>query len=85
MAPMAAASRRGLDAVRRAHMIHARSSLKLARFASTSAFFPDEPSAPTVKTSIPGPESQRILKELSAVFDTQNVNMVTDFKKSKGN
>lgn len=84
MAPMAA-SRRGLDAVRRAHIVHSRSSLKLSRFASTAAFFPNEPTGPTVKTAIPGPESQRILKELSAVFDTKNVNMATDFKKSVGN
>ena len=81
----AAASRRGLNAVRRASVAHPRTSMKLARCASTAAFFPSEPTGPTVKTAIPGPESQRILKELSAVFDTKNVNMTTDFKKSLGN
>ncbi|KAH8176513.1 aminotransferase class-III domain-containing protein [Sarocladium implicatum] len=55
------------------------------RCASTKAFFPDEPTVPSVKTAIPGPESQRLLKELSAHFDTSNVNMMTNFQKSKGN
>ncbi|KAI9147093.1 4-aminobutyrate aminotransferase [Paramyrothecium foliicola] len=60
-------------------------SLGISRCASSSAFFPNEPAGPYVKTAIPGPESQRILKDLSAVFDTQNVNMVANYKESVGN
>lgn len=82
MVRIAGVTRRGLDAASR---FQARPVARLARAASTTPYFPDEPSAPTVKTSIPGPESQRLMKELSAVFDTQNVNMPADFKKSIGN
>ncbi|KAH6670963.1 4-aminobutyrate transaminase gata [Plectosphaerella plurivora] len=81
MVRIAGVTRRGLDAASR---FQARPVSRLARAAST-AYFPNEPSAPTVKTAIPGPESQRLMKELSAVFDTQNVNMPADFKKSIGN
>lgn len=56
-----------------------------SRCVSTKAFFPNEPSSPSVKTAIPGPESQRLLKELSVHFDTSNVNMMTNFQKSVGN
>ncbi|KFA81317.1 hypothetical protein S40288_09276 [Stachybotrys chartarum IBT 40288] len=60
-------------------------SFNAVRCASGAAFFPGEPAAPSVKTAIPGPESQRVLKELSEVYDTHNVNMVADYKKSVGN
>ena len=35
-------------------------------------YYPEEPAKPIVKTeSIPGPESQKQLKELGEVFDTR--------------
>lgn len=55
------------------------------RSSSTAAFFPSEPKEPIVKTAIPGPVSREKLEKLSKVFDTQNVNMMADYKKSIGN
>lgn len=48
-------------------------------------FFPTEPSAPIIKTKIPGPKSQQALKELDTVFDTRSVNMLGDYGASIGN
>lgn len=48
-------------------------------------FFPDEPSGPTVKTAIPGPQSKKAIEELDKVFDTRSVNMLADYQKSFGN
>ena len=48
-------------------------------------FFPDEPTRPVVDTDFPGPKSRQALSEINGVFDTNNVNMVTDFGKSIGN
>jgi 4-aminobutyrate aminotransferase/(S)-3-amino-2-methylpropionate transaminase len=59
-------------------------SYNTTRCISSSKFIPNEP-LPQIKTSIPGPNSKKILTELSSVFDTHNVNMVTNFKKSIGN
>ncbi|ROW13063.1 hypothetical protein VPNG_05969 [Cytospora leucostoma] len=44
-----------------------------------------EPSAPTVKTEIPGPKSKEQIADLDKVFDTRAVNMLTDYKASIGN
>lgn len=52
---------------------------------ATQAFFPDEPSGPTVKTAIPGPESKKALEDLHKVFDTRSTNMLADYTKSHGN
>lgn len=49
-------------------------------------YYPEEPTKPTVKTeSIPGPESQKQLKELGEVFDTRPAYFLADYEKSLGN
>jgi 4-aminobutyrate aminotransferase/(S)-3-amino-2-methylpropionate transaminase len=53
--------------------------------ASNKAFVQGEPDAPVLKASIPGPQSQKRIDELSEVFDTRSINMMTDFTKSIGN
>ncbi|KAF2640744.1 4-aminobutyrate aminotransferase [Massarina eburnea CBS 473.64] len=52
---------------------------------AAGAFFPDEPTAPTVKTQIPGPKSQAAIERLSKVFDTRSLNMMADYGQSYGN
>lgn len=47
--------------------------------------FPGEPTGPTVKTQIPGPESQKAIERLSKVFDTRSLNMMADYTRSSGN
>ena len=47
--------------------------------------FPDEPAHPTVRTSIPGPESRKIIKDMDKVFDTRSLNMVANYRMSHGN
>lgn len=48
-------------------------------------YFPEEPKAPSIKTSIPGPVSKAKLEELSTVFDTKAAHFITDYYKSLGN
>jgi 4-aminobutyrate aminotransferase/(S)-3-amino-2-methylpropionate transaminase len=48
-------------------------------------FFPDEPSGPSVKTAIPGPQTKKAIAELDKVFDTRSLNMMADYRKSYGN
>lgn len=48
-------------------------------------FFTNEPSGPTVKTAIPGPESKKAIAELDSVFDTRSLNMLANYSKSFGN
>ncbi|KAL7788309.1 aminotransferase class-III domain-containing protein [Trichoderma ceciliae] len=55
------------------------------RMASSKAFVRGEPDAPVLKTSIPGSQSSKRIAELSEVFDTRSINMMTDFTKSVGN
>ncbi|KAK1242568.1 hypothetical protein MKX08_005380 [Trichoderma sp. CBMAI-0020] len=55
------------------------------RMASNKAFVQGEPDAPVLKCSIPGPQSAKRIAELSEVFDTRSINMMTDFTKSIGN
>lgn len=50
-----------------------------------ASLFAGEPSAPAVKTEIPGPQSKKQIADLHEVFDTRSLNMLTDYKKSKGN
>lgn len=50
-----------------------------------SSLFAGEPSAPAVRTEIPGPASRKHIEDLHKVFDTRSLNMLTDYKKSKGN
>lgn len=52
---------------------------------SSTPFFPEEPTEPTVKTQIPGPKSLEAIKRLDKVFDTRSLNMLTDYKRSFGN
>ena len=52
---------------------------------STAPFFPDEPKAPRVATSIPGPKSKQVLQELDEIFDTRSVNMLANYPNSFGN
>lgn len=48
-------------------------------------FFPDEPTAPQVRTAIPGPESKKAIEELDKVFDTRSLNMLANYQNSFGN
>jgi 4-aminobutyrate aminotransferase/(S)-3-amino-2-methylpropionate transaminase len=57
----------------------------LRRHYASQAYFPDEPAQPTVKTTIPGPESTKAIETLSKVFDTRSLNMMADYTKSHGN
>nr|POF11508.1 4-aminobutyrate aminotransferase [Quercus suber] len=52
---------------------------------SEQAFFPGEPSAPIVKTAIPGPVSKQAIAHLDTVFDTRSLNMMADYRSSIGN
>jgi len=52
---------------------------------SEQPFFPDEPTAPIIKTSIPGPQSKKAVDRLSKVFDTRSLNMMADYSRSYGN
>ncbi|ODV62895.1 4-aminobutyrate transaminase [Ascoidea rubescens DSM 1968] len=52
----------------------------------SSQYYPDEPSAPTVNTTvIPGPVSQKAIADLGKVFDSRTVYFVADYEKSLGN
>lgn len=60
------------------------------RFFSASAsnmgrFDGVEPSAPSVKTEIPGPKAKEQTADLDKVFDTRSLNMLTDYNASVGN
>lgn len=44
-----------------------------------------EPSAPSVKTAIPGPKAKEQIADLDKVFDTRALNMLVDYKASVGN
>jgi len=52
---------------------------------SEQPFFPDEPTSPIIKTSIPGPQSKKAVERLSKVFDTRSLNMMADYSRSYGN
>ncbi|KAF3930150.1 hypothetical protein ABW19_dt0208894 [Dactylella cylindrospora] len=52
---------------------------------SYEPFFVNEPTAPSVKTEIPGPKSKVAIAELDEVFDTRSLNMICDYDKSLGN
>ncbi|KAJ5470166.1 hypothetical protein N7530_007523 [Penicillium desertorum] len=67
--------------------------LPAARALSTTAglraaekpYFPNEPTAPSVSGTIPGPKNQAAAAELDEVFDVRSLNMLTDFHQSVGN
>jgi 4-aminobutyrate aminotransferase/(S)-3-amino-2-methylpropionate transaminase len=48
-------------------------------------FFPDEPSGPTLRTEIPGPESRKAIARLDKVFETRSLNMMANYQNSFGN
>lgn len=56
-----------------------------SRSGAHDSIFPDEPSAPTVRTPIPGPESKKAVQELEKVYDARSYNMVANYDKSSGN
>uniref|UniRef100_A0A5S6QGK5 Uncharacterized protein n=1 Tax=Trichuris muris TaxID=70415 RepID=A0A5S6QGK5_TRIMR len=47
--------------------------------------FPDEPTAPILKTSIPGPKSESMRKELGKIQNAETVQFFADYEKSIGN
>ncbi|ODV83713.1 hypothetical protein CANARDRAFT_29703 [[Candida] arabinofermentans NRRL YB-2248] len=48
-------------------------------------YYPSEPEKPVIKTAIPGPVSQEMLKQLSGVYDTKASYYVADYYNSIGN
>lgn len=48
-------------------------------------FFSDEPTGPTVKGSIPGPNGTKAIQKLDKVFDTRSLNLMADYPSSYGN
>ncbi|KAL8872674.1 MAG: hypothetical protein Q9174_001737 [Haloplaca sp. 1 TL-2023] len=49
------------------------------------AFIPNEPERPTVRTTIPGPESKKAIANLDRVFDIRSLNMMANYQNSFGN
>lgn len=47
--------------------------------------FLDEPSGPTLRTEIPGPESKKAIAELDQIFETRSLNMMANYQNSFGN
>lgn len=47
--------------------------------------FVSEPTAPSIRTAVPGPATHRIKEDLDAVIDARTVQMVIDYDKSIGN
>lgn len=48
-------------------------------------YYPSEPTAPSIKTELPGPENKKALEKLSKVFDARAAYFVADYYKSIGN
>ncbi|KAI9677516.1 MAG: 4-aminobutyrate transaminase [Caeruleum heppii] len=57
----------------------------MSQMLSERPFFPDEPAGPHVRTPIPGPNSQKAIKDLDRVFDTRSLNMMANYQNSFGN
>ncbi|KAG8414999.1 4-aminobutyrate transaminase [Metarhizium acridum] len=55
------------------------------RMGTAKSFHKDEPAAPILKTSIPGPKAAEAVKELDEVFETRSINMMADYTQSVGN
>jgi 4-aminobutyrate aminotransferase/(S)-3-amino-2-methylpropionate transaminase len=53
--------------------------------AAEKPFFPNEPSAPSMQTAIPGPKNKAAAAELDEVFDVRSLNMLADYSQSVGN
>ncbi|CAL5871826.1 uncharacterized protein PFLUO_LOCUS6079 [Penicillium psychrofluorescens] len=71
--------------LRAARLPAARALSTTARLRAEQPFFPNEPSAPSVKTAIPGPKNKAAAAELDEVFDVRSLNMLTDYTQSVGN
>lgn len=52
---------------------------------SEELYFPNEPLKPTVRTTIPGPQSKKAIEDLDKVFDTRSLNMMANYQNSFGN
>lgn len=48
-------------------------------------YFPDEPTGPSIRTEIPGPESKKAIAKLDKIFETRSLNMMTNYQNSYGN
>lgn len=53
--------------------------------AAEKPFFPNEPSAPSLQTAIPGPKNKAAAADLDEVFDVRSLNMLADYTQSVGN
>lgn len=53
--------------------------------AASSTLFPNEPTRPSIKTPIPGPVAKEQVEALAGMFDTRNLSLLTDYRKSVGN
>lgn len=53
--------------------------------AAEKPFFPNEPSAPSVQTALPGPKNKAAAADLDEVFDVRSLNMLADYSQSVGN
>jgi 4-aminobutyrate aminotransferase/(S)-3-amino-2-methylpropionate transaminase len=47
--------------------------------------FPDEPTGPSMRTQIPGPEGKKAIAELDEVYETRSLNMMCNYQNSFGN
>lgn len=75
-----------LSRLARSSATSARSFRASRGVASVAAlYFPEEPTAPAVKTALPGPANTAALEKLSKVFDTRAAYYVADYYKSNGN
>lgn len=71
-----------VSSTRLAHLSTLRSKLPT----SPAPVFPNEPTDVKIKTAaIPGPESIKLIKDLSSMVDAQSVSFFVDFEKSQGN
>ena len=69
-----------------AHMPAVRTLSTTARLrAAEKPYFPNEPTAPSVQTAIPGPKNKAATAELNEVFDVRSLNMLADYTNSVGN
>jgi 4-aminobutyrate aminotransferase / (S)-3-amino-2-methylpropionate transaminase len=50
-----------------------------------ASYFPDEPQGPILKTQVPGPRAQKLIKELDQLFDIRSLNMMANYYNSIGN
>lgn len=73
------------SAVRASRVSGSRAFSSSALRAASQPFFTNEPSGPTVKSAIPGPNDKKAIEKLDKVFDVRSLNMIADYQKSVGN